>query len=162
MKKINTVIAGSVLAAGVAAGLFGAGTASAAPGISYSDDSGHHVNIGDTHSDTGATALATPGNRALAVSVFAPSQASANGLNNNAFAFDGVTGVGGGNDNNAFTSYGVTYLAGGQRNTVVNAGSVVASFDGQAENQNSVSFCGTRLSAQSSHITVGSVPGGLC
>ncbi len=104
-----------------------------------------------------------PGNRALAVSLIAPSQASANGVNNNAFAFDGVSGIGGGTDNNVATSYGVTYLAGGDRNTVVNAGSMVTSFKGQAENQTSVSFCGVRLSAQSSHITTGKMPkGGLC
>ena len=46
MKKMHTIITGSVLAAGVAASLFGAGSASAAPGAEVSVG-GHQVGIGD-------------------------------------------------------------------------------------------------------------------
>ena len=67
--------------------MFGAGTASAAPGISFdpgTDGSGT-IGIGDTQSSTGATARASAGNRALAISLFKPSEASVtSGSNNNA------------------------------------------------------------------------------
>jgi hypothetical protein len=164
MKK---VIAGSVLAAAAVAGLFGAGTASAAPGLSVSVDDNPAVGIGDhgPQTKTGAHAISTKGNAALAVSLIGPSQATAVGKGNTAFAFDGASGVDGGTDNHVFTSYGVTYLNGDDhRNTVVNAGSMVSTTpDGQAENQTSVSFCGTQLTAQSSHIKTYSMgSGGLC
>lgn len=59
---VRKVVAGSVLAAGIGmAGTFGAGTASAGPGISYDPGTGgtKTIGIGDTQSKTGATATAT-------------------------------------------------------------------------------------------------------
>ena len=78
MKKINTVITGSVLAAGVAASLFGAGAASAAPGVAVSVD-GHTTWASVTTAADGAQASSTKGNVAVAVSTFGPSRANANG-----------------------------------------------------------------------------------
>ena len=73
MKKILT----AVLAAGHGvAGIFGAGTAFAAPGVSYDPGTGgtKPIGIGD-QSATAATAIAAPGNQALAVSLIPPSKA---------------------------------------------------------------------------------------
>ncbi len=75
--NVRKVVAGSVLAAGSGvAGIFGAGTAFAAPGVSYDPGTGgtKPIGIGD-QSATGATAGAAPGNQALAVSLIAPSKA---------------------------------------------------------------------------------------
>lgn len=69
----------AVLAGFVTASLAGSGLAQAAPGIAYDNGSGKSIHIGDT-SATGATAQATPGNKALAVSVFKPAVAVATDL----------------------------------------------------------------------------------
>ena len=67
--NVRKVVAGSVLAAGLGvAGVFGAGTASAAPGISYSDGGANDFGMGD-NTATGAQAKASEGNQALAVSL---------------------------------------------------------------------------------------------
>jgi hypothetical protein len=162
---IRKVVAGSVLAAGVTAGMFGAGTASAAPGISYDPGTGgtKTIGIGD-QSATGATANAAEGNRALAISLFRKSSAIVvGGSNNNAFAFDGISGIApapGENpeNNNVFTSYGATVVTGASKgNTIINAGGLVQT-SGNAASQTSVSFCGTSLSGQADHITVGKMP----
>jgi hypothetical protein len=166
--NVRKVVAGSVLAAALgAAGMFGAGTALAGPGVSFDPGTGgtKPIGIGD-QTATGAYANAAPGNSALAVNLISPvgSKATAVGTNNNVFAFDGQSVVAhpGAKDNNVATAFGATVVTGAaQRNTVVNAGSVNI-VGGGAENQTSVSLCGTRLSAQSSHITVGTVTGGLC
>jgi hypothetical protein len=152
------------------AGIFGAGTAFAALGISYDPGTGGTgtIGIGD-QTKTGATANAAKGNQALAVSLIAPSKAIVvGGSNNNAFALDGQSVVtpdmsGSPKDNNVFTSYGASVVRGAaQGNTVINAGGVTMA-DGGAKSEASIQFCGTRLSAQSSHITTGKVPtGGLC
>ena len=76
------------------AGMIGAGTASAAPGISYDGGPGDPVGIGD-NSATGAQANASNDNRALAISVFRPATATADGQNrtgNTVFALDGTAG----------------------------------------------------------------------
>src|SRR5687767_8774285 len=86
MKK---VITGSILAAGVAASLFGAGPASAAPGVS--------VAVGDTEmgigdhgaqdtDNNGARAISSPTNSAVAVSLGAPARAAAGGTGTTALA----------------------------------------------------------------------------
>lgn len=62
MKK---AIAGSVLAAAAVAGLFGAGTAQAAPGVSVNVN-GHESGIGDHGTLTGASTTSTKGNVAVA------------------------------------------------------------------------------------------------
>ncbi|WP_131590579.1 hypothetical protein [Mycolicibacterium setense] len=86
---------GSALAAGVGAvAMIGAGTAGAAPGISYDRGPGDPIGIGD-NSATGARANASNDNRALAISVFRPATATAVGQNrsgNKMFALDGTAG----------------------------------------------------------------------
>ena len=92
---IRRIVVGSALAAGVGvAGMIGAGTASAAPGISYDGGPGDPVGIGD-NSATGAQANASNDNQALAISVFRPATATAVGQNrtgNKVFALDGTAG----------------------------------------------------------------------
>ena len=92
---IGRIVVGSALAAGVGvAGMIGAGTASAAPGISYDPGPGDPVGIGD-NSATGAQANASNDNQALAISVFRPATATADGQNrsgNKVFALDGTAG----------------------------------------------------------------------
>ena len=164
MKK---VIVGSVLAAGVAASLVGSiGTASAAPGVSFSSN-GNEVGIGDhgpTATASGARAVSTNGNNALAISTgLSPQGAKAfaiGGSNNNAFATDGVSSIVGGARNNVGTIFGATTVNGGSDNFVVNAGSLVAP---QNNSNTSVALCGgsVNLSAQGT-VTTGKVPGGVC
>jgi hypothetical protein len=92
---IRRVVVGSALAAGVGvAGMIGAGTAGAAPGISYDPGPGDPIGIGD-NSATGAQADASNDNQALAISVFRPATATADGQNrtgNTVFALDGTAG----------------------------------------------------------------------
>lgn len=92
---IGRIVVGSALAAGVGvAGVIGAGTASAKPGISYDGGPGDPVGIGD-NSATGAQANASNNNKALAISIFRPAKATADGFNrtgNTVFALDGTAG----------------------------------------------------------------------
>jgi hypothetical protein len=92
---IRRIVVNSALAAGVGvAMMIGAGTASAAPGISYDAGPGDPVGIGD-NSATGAQANASNDNQALAISVFRPATATAVGQNrsgNRVFALDGTAG----------------------------------------------------------------------
>ena len=163
MKK---VIVGSVLAAGVAASLFGAGSAAAAPGVSFSSN-GNEVGIGDhgpTATASGARAVSTNGNNALAISTgLSPQGADASatgGSSNNAFATDGVSSIVGGARNNVGTIFGETSVNGGNDNFVVNARSLVAPQSGA---NTVVALCGgaVNLSAQGT-VTTSKVPGGLC
>jgi hypothetical protein len=93
--SIRRIAVGSALAAGVGvAGMIGAGTASAAPGISYDGGPGDPIGIGD-NSATGAQANASNDNKALAISIFRPATATADGQNrsgNTVFALDGTAG----------------------------------------------------------------------
>lgn len=92
---IRGIVVGSTLAAGVGvAGVIGAGTASAAPGISYDGGDGDPIGFGD-NSPSGAQANASTGNTALAISIFKPAKATAVGQNrsgNTMFALDGTAG----------------------------------------------------------------------
>ena len=91
---IGRIVVGSALAAGVGvAGMIGAGTASAAPGISYDGGPGDPIGIGD-NSATGAQANASNDNKALAISLFRPATATAVGqrTGNKVFALDGTAG----------------------------------------------------------------------
>ena len=179
MKKINTIITGSVLTAGVAASLFGAGTASAAPGAEVSVG-GHQVGIGD-RTATGAQATSTHANVAVAVSTFGPSRANANangtGKGNVALAADSGPGpllganVYGGNNNLVIasplsgahvvdgdrnivaSSLGVSGSASGDDNHLFSVGSNVQSTDG-ASSRTVVAVCGASIvSAQGASIT---------
>jgi hypothetical protein len=93
--SIGRIVVGSALAAGVGvAGMIGAGTASAGPGISYDGGPGDPIGIGD-NSATGAQANASNDNKALAISLFRPATATADGFNrtgNTVFALDGTAG----------------------------------------------------------------------
>jgi hypothetical protein len=92
---IRRIVVCSALAAGVGvAGMIGAGTASAGPGISYDGGPGDPIGFGDT-SPTGAQANASNDNKALAISIFRPASATAVGQNrtgNTVFALDGTAG----------------------------------------------------------------------
>ncbi len=116
MKKINTVITGSVLAAGVVASLFGAGAASAAPGVSVSVD-GHTTGIGD-NTAAGAQASSTKGNLAVAVSTFGPSRANAIGTGKGNVALAADSGPDSGPDG-APTYFGANVHESGNNNLVI-------------------------------------------
>lgn len=94
-KLIRGIVVGSALGAGIGvAGVIGAGTAGAAPGISYDGGDGDPIGFGD-NSPTGAQANASKGNKALAISIFRPATATAVGQNrsgNRMFALDGTAG----------------------------------------------------------------------
>ena len=161
MKKLNTIITGSVLAAGVAASLFGAGTASAAPGVSVSVDGNPAVGIGD-QSATGAKAISTKGNAALAVSVIGPAHATAAGGHGNGAAalLGGQAAVFGQNPvrNQAVTVGGVAAVSGNVKdNHVLSVLSVVSS---TGSTNNTVAFCGGSLSAQSASLSTYKLPAG--
>jgi hypothetical protein len=148
---------------------------SAAPGVSFDPGTGgkNTIGIGD-QKPGGAYANASKGNTALAVNLgLSPkgtvATANNSGTGNNVFALEGASVVTDGakgsikpNNNNVGTVFGGTVLAGGQGNSIVNGGGLITALDGQSENQTSVSFCGTRVTAQSAHIVPGKVPGGLC
>ena len=68
-------------------------SASAAPGVSYDNGTGA-VGIGDQEQDSGAFAQADEGNNALALSVFSPATAIAQGRGNNVVAVDGLAMTG--------------------------------------------------------------------
>lgn len=70
----------TVAAGLITAGLAGAGAAQAAPGVAYDNGNGHPIHIGDT-SASGATAQASPGNKALAISISKPAVAIATDRN---------------------------------------------------------------------------------
>jgi len=176
--KVQKIGAVAVFGGAVLAGLLGAGSAQAAPGISFSGNGGDAVGVGDQNPGTGA--FASSGqvgnhNNALAVSTgLSPvgSTAVANGSHNNVVSIDGVavtgpkthdnnvvnvagaTVVGGKSDhNNVVTVAGVTSVGGKSHdNTVVNVGGVVQAQG--ASSQLSLSACGTSLSGQAENITV--------
>jgi hypothetical protein len=183
---VRKVVAGSVLMAGLgAAGMFGAGTAFAGPGVSFDNGTGgtNTVGFGDRSEATGATAVASEGNRALAVNIGSKTgtQAIADGRNNNVVSIDGVAVTGPDTENNnVVNAFGITSVGGAAKNnnvvtvagatvvdgdahdnTIINAGGVVSSFDqGDAPGALSVSVCGTSISGQADHIEVSDV--GIC
>jgi len=93
--EIGRVVVGSGVVVGLGlAGMIGAGTASAKPGISYDGGPGEPIGIGDD-SATGAQANASNDNKALAISIFRPATATAVGQNrtgNTVIAIDGTAG----------------------------------------------------------------------
>ncbi len=162
---VRKVVAGSVLAAGLGvAGMLGAGTAAAGPGISIDPgtDGKGSFGLGD-QTKTGATAKATEGNTAFAVSLFSPatatvggnakgSTAGAVGISSASGASSEITGnvKGGG----AYTLDGHTKMAGNANGTqVFNVYSNVAAA-GQAGASTTLAVCGTQVTAQAAHVTV--------
>src|SRR6478609_6255647 len=92
---IRKLMAGSALAVGLGvAGMIGAGTAYASPGISFDRGPGEPIGFGDT-SATGAQASASDDNRALAISLRKPSSAIADGegTGNRVVAINGTATV---------------------------------------------------------------------
>ena len=166
---MKEVIVGSVLAAGVIASLFGAGAASAAPGVSV-NVGGTEVGVGDHGTDKSADAQASKGNVAVAINtgLLPPgsSAVSANaitGSGNSAFALDGRADVYGGTNNHATGVYGAAIVqGGGHGNAIVGVGRpVYASTDADVPGQLSVTVCSTSFSGQADRIQV-SPGGGLC
>jgi hypothetical protein len=183
---VQKFAAGAVFVGAMAAGMFSAAPAFAGPGINYDNGTNGtgNVKFGDTDPGSGATALATSGNQALAISTglnLSPlpgsTAAALGGSGNSAVAIDGVTivsgennhgfsalggSVVGGKNNNVVTVAGSS-LVGGHDNFVVNAGGLVTpnfkSPQGPADaGEISVSVCGTSVSGQAAHITTGSLP----
>jgi hypothetical protein len=134
--EFRRIVVGSALAAGVGvAGMIGAGTACAAPGISYDGGPGDPVGIGD-NSATGAQANASNDNQALAISIFRPATATAVGQNrtgNTVFALDGTAGFQKdyidpytGDHDNTVVAINGTALAHGEGTNLVAVGSNVS------------------------------------
>ena len=181
--NVRKLVVSSALGLGMGAMAFtGAGIASAAPGVSF--DNGTNgtgsVGFGDRSAATGATAIASEGNRALAVNLTSKTgtQAVAQGHNNNVVSIDGVAVTGPNTENNnVVNAFGVTSVGGNARNnnvvtvggatlvggdahdnTIVNGGGLVtAAGQGDAAGALSVSVCGTSLTGQADHITTSSV-----
>lgn len=135
-KSVRTIVVGSTLAVGVGlAGIIGSATASAAPGISYDRGPGDPIGIGD-NSPTGAQASASNNNKALAISIFRPATATADGFNrtgNKVFALNGTAGFLDqyGNEapddhNNNVVAINGTAMAHGEWTNVVAVGSKVS------------------------------------
>ena len=177
--------AGAVFVGVLAAGLFGAGAAHAAPGISYQNGSGNEIGLGDHGSGKSADAKASGANsQALAINTGlnlfseSPSFASAKGDGATAVSIDGYTAVTGSNshgfaalgqtniggaDNNAVTVAGATNLYGTGNvhgNFVVNAGGLVTQNGNNPQQTTdagevSLSVCGASVSGQAAHIRTG-------
>jgi hypothetical protein len=182
--KVQKFAAGAVFVAAATAGMFGAAPAFAGPGINFDNGTGGqgNVKLGDT-SATGATALATKGNQALAINTglgLSPvpgggsSAVALGGNGNSAVAIDGFTLVAGGQNNHGFAALGATAITGGHTNNVVtvagasgtdpyshdnaivNFGGNVAS-SGQPTNDPGgtfVNLCGSSVWGQAAHIHV--------
>jgi hypothetical protein len=166
---VRGIVISSTLAAGVGvAGMIGAATASAAPGISYDGGAGDPIGIGD-NSATGAQANASDHNKALAISLFRPATATAVGTNrsgNRVIALDGTAGFqrdyidpDTNDHDNLVVAINGTAMIHGERSNVLAVGSsvsnkpVVTYPDGSqaftsASLDNVVAVCGQRLSGR--------------
>lgn len=100
--------------------------------------------------------------------MFGPSSATvAGGTNNFAFALDGGSTIASkanekSNNNHVYTAFGSTSILGpATDNNIVNVGGAVKNV-GVPANENSISVCGTSLSAQSAKISVGDLKDPVC
>lgn len=171
--KVQKVGAGAVFVGAVLAAVFGAGNAAADAGISFSANGGEANGFGDRGPGGAQASSGKEGNfnTALAISTGlspAGAVAQAGGHHNNLVSIDGVsiTGPGTGH-NNVVTAFGGTLLVANEHdNNVVNAGSLVVTNPLKLQNDKpgvtNISVCGSTVSGQADHITVSSVPGGLC
>ncbi|MDX1885192.1 hypothetical protein [Mycolicibacterium sp. 120270] len=171
--KVQKVGAGAVFVGAVLAAVFGAGNAAADAGISFSANGGEANGFGDRGPGGAQANSGKEGNfnTALAISTGlspAGAVAQAGGHHNNLVSIDGVsiTGPGTGH-NNVVTAFGGTLLVANEHdNNVVNAGSLVVTNPLKLQNDKpgvtNISVCGSTVSGQADHITVSSVPGGLC
>jgi len=164
--QIRKIVVGTAVAGTLGAAALGlAGTASAGPGISIDPGTNgeNAIGIGD-QSKTGATAKATEGNTAFAVSVFAPatatvggnakgSTAGAIGISSPTGASSAITGdvKGGG----AYTLDGNTTITGNANGTqVFNVYTKDITANGNAGATTTLAVCGTQVTAQAAHVTV--------
>ena len=151
---IRKVMAGSALAVGLGvAGMIGAATADASPGISFDRGSGDPVGFGDNSAD-GAQASASDGNRALAISIRKPASAIADGegTGNRVVAINGTATVNDGTGNR-LVAVGGSATVNGDNNHVLALGSNVDAADESA--QRVVALCGKSIvRAQSDNVTV--------
>ena len=122
--KVQKYAAGAVFVGTVAAGMVGAGSASAAPGISYQNGSGNEIGLGDHGDGKSADAKASGENsQALAINtglnLFGKSAsfASADGDGAMAVSIDGYTMVTGSNSH-GFAALGRTNIGGADNNMV--------------------------------------------
>ena len=126
--KPRKIGAGAMFVGAVLAGLACAGSAQAAPGISYQNGSGNEIGLGDHGDGKSADAKATGKNsQALAINtglnLFSnkPSSASAKGDGATAVSIDGYTAVTGSNSH-GFAALGQTNINGADNNAVTVAG----------------------------------------
>lgn len=145
--KVQKYAAGAVFVGAVAAGMFGAGTASAIGASVDVNGDGKSLDIG-----TGATTTQSgnaSGNPSLAISVFQPASTSATGnaTGNTLIAIDGSASVGG-------NSNGNTVLA------VANKASSTG--QGNKPGEVSVSLACTSLTGQADHVTLTSNANTAC
>lgn len=145
---IRRIVAASTL--GVSVGvvsLIGPGSASAAPGISYDGGNGNAIGFGDAH------ASATPGNRALAISLGKPASASAiTGTGNSAIAIGitksanaraGLDQWNTASNSSAFTIDGTAETWAGTGNRATSIGG--RAFAGQGKNNRATAYGGEAL-----------------
>jgi hypothetical protein len=151
---MKTVLAGSVLAAGLSvAAMMGASPAQAL-GLSvdpFGPDNGFTIG-------KGASADVGDGNKGIAVSIFKPASVTANqsSTGNRLVAVDGSIDVNGAssNRNKIYVVGGDVKLAGNNnRNLVVSGGSDVDT-QGNVTGKLSLSVCGTSFSGQAAKVTV--------
>lgn len=147
--NIRVIAVGSALVAGLGvAVLTGAGSAHAAPGISFDPGPGDPIGIGD-NSVNGARATATGNNQALAISIFRPATAHADGDGtgiNTAIAIDGYAGVTNGHSNSAVSIRGRAHIDGSNK-SVLSIGSAVDS-DGVGDSivpESVAAICGQKV-----------------
>jgi hypothetical protein len=163
--KVQQIGVGAVFIGAVVAGLAGAGSAQAAPGISF--DNGTEgkgaLGIGD-QSNTGAIATATKGNTAIAVSLFSPAQATvgdnaagstavAVGISSKSGSTSKISGnaKGGG----AYTLDGHTSITGDANGTqVFNVWNENITANGTAGATTTLAVCDTQLTAQDAQVKV--------
>jgi hypothetical protein len=124
----HKVVAGSVLAAGLGvAGMMGAGTASAGPGIAYSDGDGgvQDFNFGDAKASVGT------GSQGLAISVLGRASATEEdkASGNRLLAIDGVALANGNATGNTVVGFAVGEATAGDNSS---GNTVVAVFDSKA------------------------------
>ena len=161
--SVRKITAAAVFVGTVVAGMSGAGTASAGPGISIDPGTNGESTIGlGDQTESGAYARATESNTAIAFSVFAPSTATVgdNATGSTALAagvFNPTSSEISGNvkGGGAYTvAGGSTTIAGNANGTqVFNAISDV-SVDDNAGATTTVTLCGTQVTAQAAHVTV--------
>ena len=164
--KVQKISAGAVVVGAVLAGLMGAGSAQAAPGISIDPGTGgtNTIGIGDQSEKTGAYANATEGNTAFAISLFSPATATvgghAAGSTSGAIGISSASGSSSAISGNvkgggAYSLDGHTTITGNADGTqVYNVWNKDVTANGTAGASTTVAFCGNELTAKATNVTV--------